>query len=165
MLQASGVGDTVMPAKSPAKLPKWSAQARRVRDHRSRTFTEVLSDVATDLARHANLDSVSVPHVDEAYRAIARCGLSRTPWYRSSEFATSLGALLVGCSFSSFGLLTKLLPESLSQWAWPIFAVTFVIGAAILLLGWKSRLSLPQPPVAFNRWKRCWPFLQCPRTD
>jgi hypothetical protein len=138
------------------------------RASRVEQFDTILGSVAHAFAHHANADFVSVSHVDDAYAAISKCQLARTPWYKASEFFASFGALLVGVSFSLVNLLARILP---AEGAWPvwlqvsIWASLFIFGSLIWLVGWLKRGALPKRPVKRTRWKTCWPILQCPRVD
>ena len=161
MLPASGFGDFLMPTNS----PRWSKASSQYRDSCTEAFKRMLSSVASAFAYHASLDSVSASHVDEAYRAIARSALSRRSRLRSPEFIASLGALLVGISFSLLAVFLRLVADEWKGLAWVVWALVFVVGAVIWLWGWLSKPSIPKPTIRLKRWRHCWPFLQCPRAD
>lgn len=148
--------------------PSWSEQSNKQRESHITGFRTVLSSVASAFAEHDHMEWVSTWHVDEAYRALSKCGLSRRPWV--PDFCVSLGALLVGLSLSMPTFLGRILPDK-SQWEGTIwvqvcvFAGFLVAGSLVWLGGWQSRLKLPERTRSKTRWKTCWPFLQCPKAD
>lgn len=145
-------------------VPTWTNLSSPHRAMRTEQFDLILGSVAGAFAHHAAADFVSVSHVDDAYAAIAKCKLSRIPWYKTSEFFTSVGALCVGISISIANLLARLFPDQ--QWTqWPLCGSLFFLGAVVWLGGWQCRSKLPMPPTRRSRWKTCWPFFQCPHVD
>jgi hypothetical protein len=144
--------------------PRWSDKSTKRRAARVAQFDTILGSVARGLAHHADADYVSVAQVDDAYAAIARCQLTRVPWYRSSECATSAGALMMGLAISLANLLARIAPDST-----PLQIVggggLFLFGAIIWLNGWQRRQRLPEIPRQRSRWFTCWPVFQCPRID
>jgi len=148
--------------------PRWGNPSLKRREFQVNRFGTILASVAKGFAYHADADYVSVSHVDEAFRALSRCQLVRTPWYRTPEFITSVGALLIGTSFSLVTLLGRTLPQNSSMSTSiqiAVWAALFVVGCLVWIGGWRSRPTMPHAPVRLSRLRCMWPFGPCPHVD
>lgn len=132
----------------------WSQAANRRRSVLKREFAEEINGISECLASYDQAASVAETHVDQAYQALARAGLSRRKWLDQPESLQALGALFVGFAFACPDAVTVLVSEERSNAvAAGMFVGSFLFGALLWMFGaYKSKLpTLPPAP-----WTRQW---------
>lgn len=128
------------------KGPGWPTRSSARANKLVEDFKMHLRAVADNLAKHDRVDSISEKHVDEAYAALARLGLTSRPWYRRPDFETAVGAVLIGGASALPDWVALFAPESLKNAlsAGGVVAL-LVIGASLTAHGW-IRASVAKPP-------------------
>lgn len=98
-------------------------------------FKDDLKSVATAMANHDQVDTVSEKHVDEAFSALARSGMNCKPFYLRADFWTGIGGLLVGISFSIPDVVNAVADgmqmQELKNASLSLMLVVFAIGAML----------------------------------
>lgn len=128
-------------------------------------FKTNLTTITEATATHDGVETVSKRHVDEAYRTLARAGLSRAVWYKRTEFETGVGGVFLALALSSSDIVAVFYPAD-SPWRSAITAAIFILalilGILLWIHGWLRGALLPPPaePVGRRRWA-CWPWSRC----
>lgn len=128
-----------------ANSPRWPTETTQRLNQLCELFKSNLKTVAESFAKHENAEAVLVRHVEEAYAALARLGLTSRRWYERTEFWTGIGGLLIGLAFALPDLLAAFMDDSAKRTGVTIGAIVVMglIGIFFYAFAW-ARGSLPR---------------------
>lgn len=117
------------PRKKPSESSdrKFSAEARRHLNETAEQFKGDLREVASALARHSKMDSVSERHVDEAFQSLAASGLQNLPLWRRPAFEGTLGGGFIATAVN--------MPDIIGYWSDALEA-PFLTSSIYVTAGW-----------------------------
>lgn len=124
----------------------WSKRATSRRVALRAEFENNVKAMADSLARHELSESVSPKHVDHAFEALSRIGLSRRRWTDRAEAQTALGSFLVGFAFACPSAIALLFPTAHADSIAVALLVAFaVVGVFFFVRGWYLGKCSPIP--------------------
>jgi hypothetical protein len=94
--------------------------------------------MASVSARHEKAEFVLTRHVDKAFEALGRLGLTIKPWYKRPELEVSGGLLLLGLGVNSQDIITGLFghTDRIDTIVCGVMIGLFVAGAVLWAHGW-----------------------------
>jgi len=107
-----------------------------------KVFDSSLSRIATRLARHDDVDSVSETHVKKAYSILAAYGLDRGPWWKRPQLKVTISGVLCAAALAVpdyAPYFAKFMATHVSLETETIEAIIFCIGSVML---WGSALGV-----------------------
>lgn len=118
--------------------PRWVPESEKQVDDHVKKFRDSLRRIAVRFAHHSRADSIDAVHVDDAYTALQRYGLSRYPWWKRPELKTGVGAVLITFALAGPDVFPLFFEDAAKQKtvAISVLAVCGILGAFLGLWGW-----------------------------
>jgi len=124
---------------------QWSTAASQRRNALEANFKTNLRQIADCLAAHDEAAQIAPTHVNRAFEVLANAGLHKRTWIDRPEAEASVGAFLIGFSFSCPTVIGALFEDSNKAIAQTTLLVSFIVGILMMGHAW-YRGKLPATP-------------------